>query len=194
MNPIANIFYAAESEEAINILLGMRLLWLLDSLEGSWISRSTIVDYLRLLGHKDSDIDGALHYFELKEITRPPQTPKPDHYFGKSRICVNIYLSLSGHLAYLDNMAMVTPVRSSRLERMSITRSNTQFMKRKQTTLEFLDEIREVEAEWFAENGQGPSVGKYLGVDDVPSVFMSICESYRINAKRSARFQKSKYC
>ena len=191
LSPVANMFYASETDEKLNQLLGIHLLWLLDCAPEDWIKGDFIKDYLQTLGHKDGDIDQATGYFVRKEILRSPQVLEPERYFINYD-SVKSYLYSVGELPYLDNMAMVTPVSAKRLPKITVTRSNKQFMKRKQSTLEFLDEIREVESEWFTEADPPPSLQQFIGVKCIPSVFLTLCESYRVNDETARGIQKIK--
>ena len=177
LSPIANIFYASETDARLNLLLGFHLLWLLDYASEDWLKRNTITSYLESLGHKPVDVEQALTYFVNKDILRAPQAPKPDRYFINYNF-VKSYGYLVGQLPYLDNMTMVTPVSAKRLGKMVETTSNTQFLKRKHSTLEFLDELREVESDWFNESDQLPSLDQFIGVERIPSVFLTLCEAY----------------
>ena len=161
----------------LNLLLGFHLLWLLDYASEDWLKRNTITAYLESLGHKPVDVEQALTYFVNKDILRAPQAPKPDRYFINYNF-VKSYGYLVGQLPYLDNMTMVTPVSAKRLGKIVETTSNTQFLKRKHSTLEFLDELREVESDWFNESDQLPSLDQFIGVERIPSVFLTLCEAY----------------
>ncbi len=191
LNPVANMFYASETDEKLNLLIGIHLLWLLDCGPDDWIEGNFIKDYLQMLGHNAGDIGQAVTYFVRKEILRTPQVPEPERY-SINYDFVKSYLYLLGELPYLDNMAMVTPVSAKRCPKIEVTTSNRKFMKRKQSTLEFLDEIREVESEWFTEPEPPPSLHRFIGVKCIPSVFFTLCESYTANDKTARRLTKIK--
>ena len=180
LSPVANMFYASETDAKLNLLLGFHLLWILDYASENSLTRNTIMDYLESLGHKPVDVEQALTYFLNKEILRAPEVPEPDQYFINYNF-VKSYIYLAGQLPYLDNMAMVTPISAKRLRKIEATTGNTQFAERKRSTLEFLDEVREVESDWFTKSKRRPSLDELIGVEQIPSVFLTLCESYSVN-------------
>jgi hypothetical protein len=140
---IENIFDCGE----FNLICGLHAINLLRSVSTTDVDKNRVVRVLMCLGHHEFDIQRTLdRLFEANmyhEIARDN--------FGTALVVhqptVNAYLDLAVHPAYVENCALVTPVKQEYLKDMQVTSmvNPDQFVSRVKTTFAFISSIKDDE-------------------------------------------------
>lgn len=194
---LRNLFYAtATPRNGRDLLIGVHLLLLLEK-EGSARTEITIKPFnkrLRSYGYDDDAIEEAMAYFQDTMFTIFP-SKGGDRIRIRQKI-VRQYLCLLRDPAYLDNMAMTTPVPENLHPKMKITNSfdPKNFCDRVFTTLNFLMQINRDE-DYFCEpkhctSGLHPDIFVgYLSSYKIHRVFLIAIQSYkeRLDALKSLK-------
>jgi len=182
-SPIPNIFYSVnEVRDCFDVLVGPHILYVMNRKGARRLD--TLISYLCPFGHKENNIKEALEYLRRKHLFE---------WFFSERMDFDLYpdmgesyCNLITNPAYLDNVAVTTPVEQKRLIGMNLTRSDdpAHFVARVRTTIQFLEQIRSDEDEfctWRPERG-GSGFEEFRTKFDAakfPSVFDRMAGAYK---------------
>jgi len=147
-NDVVNLFHAPAIEpSAYGLLVGVHVAHFLS--KSDILSRSQVLDTFTQIGYQRDEIDKCLDTFLEKGLFKREVLPKSGDYriYVESDV-VEAHLRLVREPAYVDNMALVTPVREDFARmRMSHTVPYAigEFRDRVITTFHFLQQIRDDE-------------------------------------------------
>lgn len=139
-HPVANVFFMLpQASEARDSLIGLHILYLI--LKRRFHSGKRIEEFLRPLGYERDKIEMALDAFHNKHFFAWVSGEEKDLFVFNPRVGEAHY-DLLNQKIYIDNMAMVTPVREEALRAMCHTNYDVErFTERIKTTLKFIDEL-----------------------------------------------------
>lgn len=155
-NLIVNLYNITEDlDPPYSTLLGVHFLHVIRTESRNY---ARVVTLLSQIGYRKSEIDGCFRAFAHAQIITACESPDGSKRYEVNKRIAAVHSDLMRRAAYIDNMAMVTPVEYSRLEHMSHTvpYSDSDFIRRAETSLEFLEQLQEDENDFC----------KYRGVND----------------------------
>ena len=144
---VPNIFYTVkEVRNCFDVLVGAHILFMMNR-KGAR-RKDTLVTYLCPFGYTTEQIEESLEYLRQKHLFE---------WFWGDRMDFDLYpgmgaayCNLITNPAYLDNIAITTPVKCERLSGMTLTRSDNaaHFVARARTTICFMEQIQADEDEF----------------------------------------------
>ena len=175
---IANLFYAVrDPRTARDQLVGLYVLHVLSLDCGA---ENDVFEKLRPLGFSDIQVSTAIDYFRTKSICDIYEVDD-EKLLDINEQILTAHIDLLSSPAYIDNMAMVTPVECHRLPQISITNGfeDDGFVERVRSTLAFLGQLRADEDE-FVKTGRALSrFSDALAEIQVPCFFRQCALVYR---------------
>jgi hypothetical protein len=181
---IANLFHSCpEVESARDSLCGFHLLYLLT------LGHNEVDElYIKLegLGYQEDQIRSALAHFEKKDMFRAYRHEDHEMLERNERV-IQAHSRILIEPAYLDNMAVVTPVERTYRDRIRRTNSydSEEFRERVLSTLAFLEQIKADEDD-FCRKENLPNGVTFLRFKElldalrIPSLFKKLAISYHV--------------
>ena len=189
-NPVLNLFYILPdilSER--HLLIGPHVLFLLERRIRSY---EEAIDELRPVGYAREDVETVLNRFRDSHILQLEGGDTKRSFVLREDV-LRAYLTLLNETAYVDQVAMVTPVAKDRLAKMKRTHSydRAAFRARVETTDQFLLQLRDDE-QAFCYGGSQPEgeTGEFrsaLNALKLPSVFKTMALKYRERLQNLSR-------
>ena len=186
-NDILNLYdMTHQSPSPYSLLVGIHVLYLLGRRA---CTRTDLVNTLRAIGYEQVEVEECLESMYEKELTKHAiDSPGDLPIFIENRI-LQAYLFLLTDSAYIDNMAMVTPVKKSLKCQMhhTVSYEREDFKKRAKTSIAFLQQIRDDErliSQWNPESQRHNVVDagkfrKHFNSLSLPSIYRKAAISYK---------------
>lgn len=192
-NPVANIFYATDpAYTELDLLIGYHTLHFLHTgVRSYW----DLCEQMGRLGYLESSIRLALSYFRDHNLIEWNNAGESEAIVVH-RTVVDAYQYLLVDPAYLDNIAMTTPVDVNHLNAIIPTNSfdRAQFLSRVLSTLEFLGQLKDDEDQFVNNNiafSENPDAfHDALEQAKIPRLFTLLLAAY---TRRLENLQKGGY-